>query len=75
MSQSDAAQILEPYMFESEKLEIHEKDAQNNFKYETVYFFNVNERLKNEGSEELPGWANYGKINKATNNGFDDENK
>ena len=39
MSQADAIRLLGPYLWEYEKREIYE--------YDTIYFFNVNERIKN----------------------------
>ena len=48
-----------------EKREIHEHD--------TIYFFNVNERIKNNGNSTLPGGAAYGKVNEQTNHGFDSD--
>jgi hypothetical protein len=39
MTQADAIRLLGPYLFEYEKREIYD--------YDTVYFFNVNERIKN----------------------------
>ena len=63
MSQSDAIRLLAPYMFEYEKREIHD--------YDTIYFFPVNERMKNVNNATLAGGNAYGKINEATNHGFD----
>lgn len=65
MSQAEAVRVLSPYLWEVEKKEIHEVD--------TVYFFNVNERIKNNGSSTLPGGTAYGKPNEATNCGFDSD--
>jgi len=65
MSQSDAIRLLSPYMFECEKREIYE--------YDTIYFFNVNERIKNVNNATLPGGNSYGKISESTNNGFDSD--
>ena len=75
MTQSEAARALAPYLWECEKKEIHEKEDgnSNRYKYETVYFFNVNERIKNSGSTTLPGGKDYGKPNEATNCGFDSD--
>ena len=39
MSQAEAIRVLSPYLWDYEKREIHE--------HETIYFFNVNERIKN----------------------------
>jgi len=64
MSSQDASRVLAPYLFEYEKKEI--------FEFDTIYYFNVQERIKNNGnSSALPGGSTYGKINDATNNGFD----
>ena len=64
MSCQDASRVLSPYLNEFEKKEI--------FEYPTVYYFNSNERHKNKGKEsQLPGGVEWGKVNEATNNGFD----
>ena len=65
MSHTEAARVLAPYLWEYEKREIEE--------FQTVYFFNVNERIKNNGNANLPGGAAYGKINDAINSGFDSD--
>lgn len=66
MSSQDASRVLAPYLFEYEKKEI--------FEFDTIYYFNVQERIKNNGnSSALPGGSTYGKINDATNNGFDSD--
>ena len=39
MPQAEAIRVLAPYLWEYEKREIHE--------HEMIYFFNVNERIKN----------------------------
>ena len=39
MPSSEAARVLAPYLWEYEKKEIED--------FQTVYFFNVNERIKN----------------------------
>ena len=65
MSQQDAIRLLGPYLWEYEKREMHE--------YETIYFFNVNERIKNGNNSSLPGGTAYGKINDTTNHGFDSD--
>ena len=80
--------MLAPYLWEVEKKEILE--------FETVYYFNINERIKNQQAaaasnasggansgntastqngknDSQPGGAAYGKINEATNNGFDSD--
>ena len=43
MQTTEAVRLLAPYLWEYEKKEIAE--------YETVYFFNVNERIKNSSLE------------------------
>ena len=68
MSPQDASRVLAPYLWECEKREI--------FEYDTIYYFNISERVKNKQKgaikeKELPGGTEYGKINEATNNGFD----
>lgn len=65
MSREDAVRLLAPYLWEYEKREILE--------YEVIYFFNVNERIKNAGNPNLPGGSAYGKISEdaKTNHGFD----
>lgn len=65
MQTTEAARLLAPYLWEYEKKEIAE--------YETVYFFNVNERIKNSGNSNLPGGAAYGKVNESINHGFDSD--
>ena len=57
--------VLAPYLWEYEKREILE--------YEIIYFFNVNERVKNAGNNNLSGGAAYGKISEdpKLNHGFD----
>ena len=57
MSNQEAARVLAPYLWEYEKREI--------FEYETIYYFNINERIKNQSAKEssLPGGFAYGKIN------------
>ena len=52
-------------MWEYEKREI--------FEYDTIYYFNIQERVKNQGNSSLPGGTAYGKINEATNHGFDSD--
>lgn len=47
--------MLAPYLWEYEKREIMD--------YEVIYFFNINERVKNAGNHNLPGGAAYGKNN------------
>ena len=63
MTPQDASRVLAPYLWEHEKKEI--------FEFETIYYFNIQERIKNQGSANQPGGAAYGKVNEATNNGFD----
>ena len=63
MSQADAIRLLNPYLWEYEKREIYE--------FDTIYFFNINERIKNGNNASLPGGSSYGKINESTNHGFD----
>ena len=67
MSREDAVRVLAPYLWDCEKREILE--------YEVIYFFNVNERVKNAGNPNLPGGTSYGKISEDTkiNNGFDSD--
>lgn len=65
MSQAEAIRVLSPYLWDYEKREIHE--------HETIYFFNVNERIKNNGNSTLPGGTAYGKVNENTNHGFDSD--
>lgn len=68
MPRDEAARVLAPYLWEFEKREIME--------YDVIYFFNVNERIKNAGNANLPGGTNYGKLNDKDNNGFDtDQNE
>ena len=68
MAREDAIRLLAPYLWECEKREIIE--------YEIIYFFPVNERVKNASNNSLPGGAAYGKINATINNGFDtDQNE
>ena len=55
--------VLAPYLWEYEKREILE--------YDVIYFFNIQERVKNAGNHNLPGGAAYGKISEKDNNGFD----
>lgn len=57
--------MLSPYLWEYEKQEILE--------YDVIYFFNVNERVKNAGNSNLPGGSSYGKISEdvKVNHGFD----
>jgi hypothetical protein len=66
MSSEEAVKVLNPYLWEYEKTEILE--------YETIYFFNVNERKKsrqaNGGMPQLMGSNN----SKLLNYGFDTEN-
>ncbi len=55
LSRDEAMRVLSPYMWEYEKKEIME--------YDVVYFFNINERIKNANNQHnLPGGASYGKI-------------
>jgi len=42
MSAQEASRVLQPYLFEYEKKEILE--------FETIYYFNVQERIKNQGN-------------------------
>lgn len=63
LARDDAIRLLSPYLWECEKREIVE--------YEVIYFFNINERVKNSNNGNLPGGSAYGKINAATNHGFD----
>lgn len=65
MSAQDASRLLAPYLLDYEKKEILE--------FETVYYFNVQERIKNQGNAQLPGGSAYGKLDEATNNGFDSD--
>ena len=67
MTSQEAARVLAPYLWEYEKKEI--------FEYDTIYYFNVNERVKNQSAKEstLPGGHAYGKINDSTNHGFDSD--
>lgn len=55
MAREEAIRVLAPYLWECEKREIME--------YEVIYFFNVNERIKNATNYNLPGGSSYGKIN------------
>ena len=66
MSKEDAIRVLAPYLWEYEKREILEYA-------DVIYFFNVNERVKNVGNNNLPGGSAYGKISEdpKTNHGFD----
>ena len=66
MSSLEAKKILAPYLWEYEKNEILD--------YDMVYFFPVDERVKQAGNQHnLPGGAQYGKISQKKNNhGFDD---
>lgn len=63
MNPQDASRVLAPYLWEHEKKEI--------FEFDTIYYFNIQERIKNQGNSNQPGGTAYGKINEATNNGFD----
>ena len=64
MSAQEASRVLQPYLFEYEKKEILE--------FETIYYFNVQERQRWRGKDsQLPGGIEWGRINEATNNGFD----
>ena len=65
MAPNEASRLLAPYLLEIEKKEILE--------YETIYYFNMQERIKNSGNASLPGGVTYGKLNEATNNGFDSD--
>jgi len=67
MKRDQAVRHLGPFLWECEKREIME--------YDEIYFFNVNERVKNAGNHNLPGGAAYGKISDsaASNNGFDSD--
>jgi serine/threonine protein kinase len=65
MSCQDASRILAPYLWEIEKKEI--------FEFDTIYYFNIQERIKNQGNANQPGGTAYGKLNEATNNGFDSD--
>lgn len=42
MNPQDASRVLAPYLWEHEKKEI--------FEFETIYYFNIQERIKNQGS-------------------------
>lgn len=63
MQRDEAVRILAPYLWEIEKREILE--------YDVIYFFNINERIKNANNPNLPGGLNYGKLNEKDNCGFD----
>ena len=65
MAPNEASRLLAPYLLEIEKKEILE--------YDTIYYFNIQERIKNSGNASLPGGVTYGKLNEATNNGFDSD--
>ena len=65
MSREDAIRALSPFLWECEKREIMD--------YDVIYFFNVNERVKNASNYNLPGGAAYGKINPQSNHGFDSD--
>lgn len=65
MSREEALRVLAPYLWEYEKRELME--------YDTVHFFNIQERVKNAGNMNLPGGAAYGKISEKDNNGFDSD--
>ena len=68
MPREEAQRVLAPYLWEFEKREIQE--------YDVIYFFNVNERVKNATNSSLPGGSGYGKVNEKDNNGFDtDQNE
>ena len=77
MNQQEAARRLQPYLWESEIQEIREIDKDNpkKWRHEKIYFFNVNERIKNKNDPSLPGGLSYGKIDEATNNGYDTDQK
>jgi len=53
MQRDEAARVLAPYLWEIERREILE--------YDVIYFFNINERIKNAGNHSLAGGAAYGK--------------
>ena len=58
--------VLSPYLWEYEKKEILE--------YDVIYFFNINERIKNaSNAHNLPGGSAYGKVAEKDNNGFDSD--
>jgi hypothetical protein len=65
MTCDEASKLFSAYLFDHEKTEILE--------YPTIYYFNVQERIKNQGNTTLPGGTAYGKLNEATNNGFDSD--
>ncbi len=69
MSGQEASKLFNNYLTEYEKKEILE--------YQNVYYFNVQERQKQKGKEaSLTGGVEWGRINEATNNGFDtDQNE
>ena len=67
MSCNDAIRLLGPYLWEYEREELKSKE------YDTIYFFNINERIKNGNNSSLPGGSSYGKINENTNHGFDSD--
>ncbi len=64
MQATDAARIFANQLTEYEKKEIHE--------FPVIYFFNQQERQKIKGKEsQQPGGVEWGRINEATNHGFD----
>lgn len=66
MSNTEASRVLAPYLWEYEKKELQSE-------FDTVYFFNVNERIINSNNSSQPGGSAYGKVNDATNHGFDSD--
>ena len=57
--------VLAPYLWEYERREILEHDI--------IYFFNINERVKNAGNHNLPGGADYGSLKEKDNHMFDSD--
>jgi dual specificity tyrosine-phosphorylation-regulated kinase 2/3/4 len=51
---------------------LNEYEKREIFDYPTIYYFCSNERHKNKGKDsQLPGGVEWGRINEATNHGFD----
>eukprot|EP00351_Strombidinopsis_sp_SopsisLIS2011_P003484 CAMPEP_0116871776 /NCGR_PEP_ID=MMETSP0463-20121206/2269_1 /TAXON_ID=181622 /ORGANISM="Strombidinopsis sp, Strain SopsisLIS2011" /LENGTH=66 /DNA_ID=CAMNT_0004510821 /DNA_START=1110 /DNA_END=1310 /DNA_ORIENTATION=- len=63
MTPDEASKVLAPYLWEIEKREL--------FEFDTIYFFNVQERVKNKNQEKDDGTPKMGEYDAATNNGFD----
>jgi len=68
MSADEAFKHLGPYLWDIEKREI--------FEYQTIYFFNVEERKKQKNNGMVMGngsLSDMGVFNETTNNGFDND--